>query len=136
MTKCIDCLTEGLVNNRPAPHPGPRCVTHHRTIRNARKIIGHGRRLMDTYGITRAEYEALFEEQLFACAICRRARGVSRNLCVDHDHALEGDGVRGSVRGLLCSTCNKMLGHCRDDPEMLLRGVDYLLNPPARKVLG
>jgi Recombination endonuclease VII len=45
------------------------------------------------YGISWADYEAMFERQGGACAICKRT-GVT--LCVDHCH------LTGEVRGLLC----------------------------------
>ncbi|AXN53523.1 endonuclease VII [Gordonia phage Ronaldo] len=62
------------------------------------------------------------------CAICQRAIGKRRKLAVDHDHDT------GEVRGILCQPCNfTVLG--RYDKEALQRAIDYLENPPARKVL-
>ncbi|WP_278043978.1 endonuclease domain-containing protein [Mycobacteroides abscessus] len=43
--------------------------------------------------------------------------------------------LRKCVRSLLCSTCNKLLGHIRDDVQTAERIKDYLLNPPGRRVL-
>jgi hypothetical protein len=39
------------------------------------------------------------------------------------------------VRGLLCTPCNKMLGHARDNTRMFARAIEYLVNPPAQKVI-
>lgn len=97
----------------------------------------HAKRIEETYGITADEYAALLDYQGGACAICRRAPRAKR-LAVDHAHDLEHDGqaTRESVRGLLCRNCNRnVLGHLQDDPSALSRAIDYLKQPPARKVL-
>lgn len=62
--------------------------------------------------------------------MCQRATGARRRLSVDHDH------TTGLVRMLACSTCNKMLGHLRDDPSAFERGAEVLRNPPAVLALG
>ena len=88
------------------------------------------------YGITMDEYIEIKESQDGKCAICQRATGTARALAVDHDHKIEEQsGLRASVRGLLCSKCNDLLGHVRDDPATLLRAIDYLNAPPARNIL-
>ncbi|AGK87534.1 endonuclease VII [Mycobacterium phage HINdeR] len=128
---CIDCVTEGLTNRRPAPHPGPRCVTHHRAKRLQRKTMSQEQRWLDVYGITADEYWAIYEHQGGLCYGCRRANGKRKRLSVDHDHKT------GIVRGLLCTTCNRnVLGHLRDDPEAFERFIHYLDAPPAVAVIG
>lgn len=101
--------------------------------------LAHSRELRDRnhdaivcarYGLRPGEYGLIKEAQAGVCAICQRARGARRRLSVDHNHAT------GEVRGLLCSPCNQLLGHARDDPEFFLRCVAYLANPPARAVTG
>jgi hypothetical protein len=94
------------------------------------------------YGITDVFYEALLFVQGGSCAICQRARGVYKRLSVDHDHAqarIDGHdpekGCAQCVRGLLCGTCNKMLGHLRDDPEAFRRASRYLSHWPSRRAL-
>jgi hypothetical protein len=133
---CKDCPPG---SKRPAPHPGPRCATHHRERRRTTRKAAHGRRLEQVYGITAEDYEALLFVQGGVCAICQRARGVYKRLSVDHDHnqaRLDGHdedkGCRNCVRGLLCGTCNKMLGHLRDDPTAFERASQYLSNWPSR----
>jgi hypothetical protein len=73
--------------------------------------------LKKVYGISLADYEAMFERQGGACAICKRT-GVT--LCVDHCH------LTGQVRGLLCTQCNCAIGLCRDDPALLRAAAEYL----------
>jgi hypothetical protein len=132
---CRDCKEAGRPLTRPAPHPGPRCATCHRARRKASQKAAHGRRIEQVYGITEYEYDALYEAQGGVCAICLRATGKVRKLAVDHDHAI-GDGKREAVRGLLCKSDNRLLGFARDDPEFFRRAMNYLLDPPARKVLN
>lgn len=60
------------------------------------------------------------------CAICgqdekeRGAGGGSKVLSLDHDHS------DGALRGILCSKCNKRLGHFDADPENLVRAYRYM----------
>lgn len=130
ITRCVDC---DPASKRPAPHPGPRCATHHRATLKARRVRAHGTRVQRVYGLTPGDYEALYEAQGGRCAICQRATGASKRLAVDHEHRL--GFTRSATRGLLCSTCNQLLGWFRDDPELLIRAGLYLVNPPARPVL-
>lgn len=128
---CIDCTAEGITTKRKAPHPGPRCATHHRAKRRNRRDYSHATHIAETYDITAEEYQAIYEYQGGMCAICQRAKGIRKRLSVDHCHKT------GLVRGLLCQPCNKhVLGHLRDDPEALQRGANYLEYPPAVDVIG
>jgi hypothetical protein len=97
-------------------------------VRKANKEAAWAAYLQRTYGITKAEYDALYEYQGGLCALCRRATGKSKRLSVDHDHS------DGKVRGLLCSTCNKILGHARDSAAFFGRGMDYLIDPPFSRL--
>lgn len=128
MITCKDCLVEGVLTVRPAPNPGPRCATHHRAARKARAAAAHDRRVSVVYGLAAGDYQRLYDLQGGVCAGCRRATGRARRLAVDHDH------VTGRVRGLLCSPCNRLLGHVRDDVGTLMRIVQYLLDPPAGRL--
>ncbi|AOQ27515.1 endonuclease VII [Rhodococcus phage Espica] len=135
MTKprtCKDCLVEGVTTRRPAPHPGPRCTTHHRAVSQQRRATARERHITTTYGITEDEYQAIYEFQGGRCYFCQRAKGTGRKrLSVDHDHET------GMVRGLLCKSCNRdVLGHLRDDPNAFQRAIDYLASPPALEVIG
>ena len=123
--KCTDCPPE---SKRAAPNPGPRCATHWRAVKAARKASAQARRDKETYGLPEGAYDALYAFQGGRCWGCRRATGASRRLAVDHDH------VTGRARMLLCSRCNQMVGHLRDDPDAFRRLADALENPPARQL--
>lgn len=83
--------------------------------------------LRKRYGITLDEYNTMLANQNGVCAICeqpekrvdKRVNRVSY-LAVDHCHET------GKVRGLLCHTCNAMLGQSGDSIERLQQGIDYL----------
>ena len=128
--QCIDCVAEGITTKRKTPHPGPRCSTHHRAKRKARRTYNHATHIMELYGLTTDEYWKIYEFQGGKCAICQRATGAKKKLSVDHDHAT------GEVRMLACQPCNRMLGHMRDEPEGFERAAECLRNPPARAALG
>lgn len=126
--QCVDCTPD---SKRKAPHPGPRCATHHRGKRRERSSGAWGIRILATYGITPEEYWEIYEFQGGRCYICQRANGKVKRLSVDHDHKT------GIVRGLLCTMCNKYtLGWARDCIEFFKRAIAYLTNPPAVQVIG
>ena len=129
---CVDCIDEGITTARKAPHPGPRCATHHRAKRAKRNSTTREQRWLQVYGITGEEYWRIHDFQGGCCYICRRAKGTGRRrLSVDHCHKT------GVVRGLLCNTCNaKILGHARDDVAFFERCIEYLTNPPAVDIIG
>lgn len=136
-------LTRYLYDNpparlRPAPYSGPRCATHDREVRKLRKTARHGAYVQKQYGLGEYDYGKLYESQNGTCAICQRANGATRRLSVDHDHKCCNGPVScgNCVRGLLCRPCNDLLGHCRDNWEMLARAIRYLNAPPAPGVLG
>lgn len=85
--------------------------------------------LENKYGISRAQHDAVFKAQGFVCAICKTDAPPKDTWNTDHDH------MTGKVRGLLCSNCNWMLGHARDDTGFLANAISYLQNPPANAVI-
>jgi len=75
------------------------------------------------YGITLEQYEQLLDKQNGVCAICEKAETIKgkSNLSIDHCHRTK------KVRGLLCDSCNKGLGHFKDNTNLLDRAKSYLL---------
>ncbi len=102
-----------------------------------RRSTGRVSAVRRLYGWAKDEIDALRGVQRGRCAICSRRVGVVKQGAVDHDHAMEKAGVpvRLTVRGILCSTCNRYLGYIGDDPAVLIRGAMYLIDPPAPRVL-
>jgi hypothetical protein len=74
------------------------------------------RRLKAKYQITIEQYEEMLSAQNGLCAICKKAS----KLVVDHCHQT------GAVRGLLCLSCNLMLGHAYDNVHTLATAISYL----------
>jgi len=88
----------------------------------------HGPRWRDMedarrYGITPDD---VTERRSRPCEVCGkfyprlRKVGVNGGMVLDHDHAT------GKLRGTLCGHCNPGLGHFRDDPDLLLKAIEYL----------
>jgi murein L,D-transpeptidase YcbB/YkuD len=77
------------------------------------------------YGITPEQYDAMLLAQNGKCAICEEPPR-SRMLAIDHDHAT------ASVRELLCTNCNAMLGHARDRASVLNKAIAYLAKHKSR----
>lgn len=81
--------------------------------------------MLNKFGITQDEYDAMLAGQNGGCAICGSRDGMIRSgqvlrLSVDHCHETN------RVRGILCNSCNNGLGRFKDDPELLRRAADYL----------
>jgi len=72
--------------------------------------------LKTRYGITVEQRDAMIQEQEGKCAIC----GEAKQLVTDHCHK------RKVVRGMLCRTCNLMIGYAYDNPDILEKAIAYL----------
>lgn len=74
------------------------------------------------HGITKAQYDGLFEKQGGCCAICGIHESLAgiKKLAIDHCH------TEGHVRGLLCARCNTGLGQFRDSKDLLAKAIEYL----------
>lgn len=129
---CTQCGLKRQLKFFTSPK-GRICVT---CQRKTRRTTSHGSRILATYGITAEEYGAILALQGGVCAICGGGRAY--NLHVDHSHAAERatGSSRASVRGLLCKRCNShLLPAAMDDPQILMAAIQYLRNPPARRVI-
>ena len=84
------------------------------------RAIETRKRLKASYGMTIAQWDALFEGQGRKCAICPATEPDGRGWHVDHCHDT------GKVRGILCCKCNIGLGHFRDNSELLTAAIKYL----------
>jgi len=76
-----------------------------------------------SYGITLEDYDRMFAEQRGVCKICgadQKGTAGQQRLAVDHCHAT------GKVRGLLCVSCNTMLGKIETNPSLLDNIKEYL----------
>jgi hypothetical protein len=121
MARCKHCKTQSY-RQWKAANPGAdkrRYWTHRDSERE--------RHLVKKYGVTFARYAELLSEQGGCCVICRRPEPDNRMLDVDHDHDT------GVVRGLLCTSCNRVLGHAHDSEERLRAAADYLSSRKSRK---
>lgn len=84
-------------------------------------------KFLQVFGITLAQYDAMLESQSGVCLICQKPEtridnrtGKPSRLAVDHCHGTK------KVRGLLCSACNKGIGHFKDSPTLLRQAALYL----------
>lgn len=91
------------------------------------ELKAHRRR---RYGLTNVQYENFLSQQQNQCSICSILLNNSTKLTtphVDHDHKT------GIVRGILCDSCNRMLGCARDNSNILLKAVSYLKNSQSNQ---
>lgn len=137
--RCKDC-PPGTKRPVVEDYPGPRCATHKRAHQRSVSARAHERQIESKYTLTAAEYAEIYRIQGGCCGICQKATGKARRLAVDHDHELAklhdhpiDRGCRLCIRGLLCRRCNRF-GVPLFLPTVL-RALEYLTNPPARKVL-
>ena len=73
------------------------------------------------YGITDEQFISMWEEQDGKCKICYTELEITRSgYAIDHCHTSK------LVRGILCSPCNKGLGHFKDNIEVLNKAASYL----------
>jgi hypothetical protein len=77
---------------------------------------------MRKFGMSKADKDNMIKEQGGKCSICGNQLDNARNTHVDHDHK------SGFIRGILCNHCNLLLGHAKDDVNILQSAIKYLLD--------
>lgn len=91
-------------------------------LRNPQRERFYGLRKL--YGLTFGEYERACSERGNLCDICKNPptgkHKKNQRLHVDHNHST------GHLRGMLCSPCNKGLGHFADNLARMKAAVAYL----------
>ena len=85
------------------------------------KIKKREEKLKYRYGISSAEFRVLFEAQGGKCAICEKTETEGGRFVVDHCHHTD------LVRGILCSNCNSGIGFLKEDLNVFLGAIDYLI---------
>lgn len=102
-----------------------------RKWRARNRIASKGHSLQKQYGMSIDAYMEMYANQGGCCAICGvqknaytesdgKRSGRHETLAVDHCH------TTGNIRGLLCASCNKGIGHFNDSPSVLIAAANYL----------
>lgn len=71
-----------------------------------------------TYGLSPEDVSQLLSSQKGLCPLC--TGDITTRYVVDHSHRT------GTVRGLLCQSCNQALGKFQDDPKVIRAAIEYL----------
>ena len=119
--RCIDCCkadANAVYQANPTPYIERSRVQHSDPLHRRRRTC-------KSHGITLEQYDALLEKQGGHCAMCpatSSGHNMTDDFCIDHDH------ITGKVRGLLCSSCNLLLGKAKADEgnSILLGALFYL----------
>jgi hypothetical protein len=90
-----------------------------------RKAIRMKWHRMAGFSISQEDFEAQFKIQNGRCAICsvEMTIGTPRVMiraCQDHNHATN------ELRGILCVSCNLLIGHCKENEKILANAILYL----------
>lgn len=70
------------------------------------------------FGITLKEYKQTLRDQKRRCKICLAKPKKGKKLCIDHNHKTK------KFRGLLCTSCNILLGIAKDRPQAFKRSLN------------
>jgi len=144
-TQCQECYW-----NVPICKKGHDTTICGRTKSRCCRMCAKENALMYNYGITLAEYEALYNLQERKCAICGKELAFTKipgrtnekgRTEVDHEHIAKKQkdkpSKKSTVRGLLCggrfAGCNRRLGKI-DNAEWLKKALAYIENPPAKQL--
>ena len=92
-------------------------------IKNKQKSYAYS--IKNLYGLTIEELNHVKLLQNNSCKICKtHESNLKRKLFVDHCHETE------KIRGLLCQSCNTMIGNAKDNILVLQSAINYLSSNP------
>ena len=86
---------------------------------NRRKEYQRAWQFQKKYNITLDDHLLIYVHQNGCCAICKQATAYDK-IDTDHNHKT------GEIRGLLCRSCNLVLGKIKDNPQTLINAIEYL----------
>ena len=126
--KCRKCgkiksQDEFALNGTTSPDGlSAQCTKCYRPTKRQYKWEAH---LQNKFCMDAFAYNLILKAQNGVCAICKQPEVIKQNnniirLAVDHNHKT------GKIRGLLCSTCNLLLAHVENRPEILEAIPKYL----------
>lgn len=131
MKTCVKCKETKLLNlfstnanNKDKKNSW--CKSCHRDWRskNKERLTKQKRirSLKNKYGVDESMYLRMVASQSNLCKICNKSGGDNNHgvLYVDHSH------TTNEVRGLLCLSCNALLGHAKDNIYTLTKAIEYL----------
>jgi protein-arginine kinase activator protein McsA len=72
------------------------------------------------FKLTEQQVQDLYLQHNHSCAICSEPETPTARLAIDHCHK------SGKVRGLLCASCNHLLGKAYDSTDRLQKAILYL----------
>lgn len=93
-----------------------------------KRTLSERKRFLKTlYNLSWEQYEELYNLQNGSCKICNIPLSLVsmkeeqlESACVDHCH------TTGKIRGLLCKSCNLVLGNARESISILENSIKYL----------
>lgn len=116
--RCLDCEATAQKNSRSMR--GDEINANRRAGWHKHRDRQKNTALLNAYGITKTEWDAMHRGQGGLCAICNTDTPKGRGWQTDHNHST------GAVRAILCHSCNSMIGHAKESPEILLSAFRYL----------
>jgi len=78
------------------------------------------RNLKYKHNLSYKDWLSIWEEQNGKCLICGKTFTKPSDAHVDHNHET------GEIRGLLCGKCNRGIGMFDDNPEIMIKAIEYL----------
>ena len=121
--RCIECCksdARDVFEANPEPY-------RERARKQHADPLHSRRRTCRKYDLELEDYDRMLEAQGGCCAICKTTESghnMTDDFCIDHNH------ITDEVRGLLCSSCNLMIGKAKADVDTsILRGaLTYIEN--------
>jgi hypothetical protein len=81
---------------------------------------GNEKKFRKKYGLSREQWNKIFDAQDRKCAICKRLKFPLPGPVTDHCH------LAGHVRAILCQPCNTALGLFQHSPAIIAAALKYL----------
>lgn len=120
LSQCKDCYNAGRRGDQKSKDRDAERKRERYATDEAYRLRIQDQYRLSHYGITREQYDDMWERQGRACAICRTPNpNAKRKWHLDHDHSCCSATARSCgkcVRGILCQKCSVALGGFDDDP--------------------